>query len=269
MYFKRSYFRSDVELVGSEAVAQVVPFGLNHACASWTSKRRCLRALFLTYARMIQKAPRLRWPELKRRARLMRVYCLLPDDGNFWQSPSVEVEPAVLYQTRVWAPHETSENIDEINNQRVSLVRALRNAFGSRFLGGLIPTDFAYRNFPDALTNLPWRRKAYAAASRRGLIGVYSRGLHQSLAFKLSEYLAASKCIVSEPLRNELPSPLLEGQNYHVFHSAEECVQQCSHVLENTRAADDMRQANSRYYKLEVSPAAHLLDCLQRAFIHT
>jgi hypothetical protein len=49
---------------------------------------------------------------------------------------------------------------------------------------------------------------------RRGLGGVYSRGLHDSLAFKLAAYLAASKCLVAQGIVHAVPLPLVAGKDY-------------------------------------------------------
>src|SRR4051812_32824231 len=102
--------------------------------------------------------------------------------------------------------------------------------------------------------------------SKRSLVGVYSRGLHHSLAFKLAEYLAASKCVVSPPFRNELPAPLVEGANYLQFQSVEQCVAQCQRLLRDADLAAAMRRQNRAYFLREVEPASHLRRCLDRAF---
>ena len=98
------------------------------------------------------------------------------------------------------------------------------------------------------------------------MIGIYTRGLHHSLAFKLGEYLASSKCIVTEPLRNELPSPLVPGKNYLEFSTPQECMQRCEQLLDDHDLANQMRRNNWEYYQREVRPDRHVLRCLERAF---
>jgi hypothetical protein len=172
----------------------------------------------------------------------------------------------VVFQTRVWEPHDTTDDADQVNQERVDLVRALRDALGERFVGGLVPTPFAAKNFPDAVTPHDASRAGYVQMSKRSLVGVYSRGLHHSLAFKLAEYLAASKCVVSTPFRNELPAPLVEGTNYLEFDGIEQCVAQCRRLLADADLAAEMRRRNREYFLREVEPASHMRRCLDRAF---
>ena len=108
--------------------------------------------------------------------------------------------------------------------------------------------------------------RAYPRLLRRPLIAVYSRGMRNSLAFKMSEYLAASRCIVGHAPRSELPQALEPGTHFLPFETPEECVAQCEHLLSQPAEASAMRHANWSYYQAHVEPAAHLQDVLSRAF---
>ena len=95
------------------------------------------------------------------------------------------------------------------------------------------------------------------------MISVYSSGLDNCIAFKLADMLAAGCAIVSEPIRPQLPVPLVDGVNFLPFTTAEECVAQCRHLLDDPDVAERMRKANAAYYRDNVRPdrmAANLLD---------
>ena len=109
-------------------------------------------------------------------------------------------------------------------------------------------------------------RGSYSEVARSSLIGVYSRGLHGSLAFKLSEYLAAGLCIVAEPLRHTLPQPLEARRNYLPFNTPEECVAQCKRLLDDPELAAAMSRNNRDYYSRFVEPTVHLRNILHCAF---
>ena len=87
-----------------------------------------------------------------------------------------------------------------------------------------------------------------------------------SLAFKMSEYLAASRCIVGHMPRSILPEPLVPGRNFLPFETTDQCIAQCESLFANLPAAAEMRHANWSYYRSQVEPSAHLLSILQRAF---
>ena len=170
--------------------------------------------------------------------------------------------------TRVWDPADIQPDIaEEVNGRRVQVVRALKAEFGPLFRGGLVPDAYACKHYPDAVTAEPSRRDLFIARSKRALIGIYTRGLHHSLAFKLPEYLASSKCIVSEPLRNQLADPLMPGLNYLEFDSIGKCVENCARLLADKDLVERMRQSNWEYYRAHVYPSGNLANCLDRALL--
>lgn len=89
--------------------------------------------------------------------------------------------------------------------------------------------------------------------------------MHDSTAWKLAEYLAASQCIVAEPIRNVTPRPLQEGVHYLGFETPEDCVEACTALLDDPDRATRMREENHRYYREEVAPAAMVMNRLQEA----
>jgi hypothetical protein len=135
--------------------------------------------------------------------------------------------------------------LDELNDRRAQLVRALREAFGSRFRGGLIPTPLAKEAYPDCISNLPTTQAAYLEEVKQAQIGVVPRGLHGSVPWKLAENLAASRCVVSESWTVSLPPPLESGTNVLWFEHVEECLASIDHLLSHPRAAAAMQRANA------------------------
>lgn len=251
-YLKRSFSRTALSALPGHLALKVQPFGLNYPCRSWGSGAR----LFSVGLRMLTRGAT--------GIRSWKYHVTLPTVSAFEQDPSVLLEPTIVFQTRVWDPHDTAPGeCDTINEGRVSIIRALRKAFGQRFRGGLVPTELARARYPREITTYPTRRNRYTAMSKRSLIGVYTVGLHRSTAFKLPEYLAASQCVVAEPLFTELPTPLMAGTHYIPFSSPDECVAACGRLLDDPGLADQMRRANHEYYVTQVAPAAQMLRALR------
>ena len=109
-------------------------------------------------------------------------------------------------------------------------------------------------------------RRSFMKLLKNSLIAVATTGLHNSIGWKLPEYLASAKCIVTEPLQYELPTPLEENRNYLTFRTPEECVAACETILDSAQLAKEMRYNNYNYYIREVEPSAHMLSCIERAF---
>jgi len=171
------------------------------------------------------------------------------------------VDNTILFQTRVWEPHDAPGD-EVINEERIALLRALKREFGSRVIGGVVPTPFALKTCPEFITHQPCRQPQYIRWAKRPLIGIYSRGLYRSVAAKMAEYLAASKCIVSDPIDNQLSAPL---DHISVYRSESECLEACDHLLSDASLAQFQRQQSWKYYEAHVAPRAHMASLLARA----
>jgi hypothetical protein len=142
----------------------------------------------------------------------------------------------------------------------------MRAEFGDRTIGGVVADSYARQFYPDVLAENNTHRFLYLRLLKKSAVAIYTRGLHQSLAFKLAEYLAAGLCIVSEPLLHELPVPLEAGVHYLPFTTHEECIRQCRWLLDNPAEAAAIRKANVCYYQRYVEPQSHVRLLLDRAF---
>jgi len=262
LYFKRSFHPPDVARVGPDRARRVEPFGLNFLCRSAGSARWVLRHVLV---------PEL-WSVL-RGARVDRANRSM-EYRSFYGSPLVEVfeappaSPAaarIAFQTRVWTRGELGPESEALNDERVAMVRALRREFGQRFTGGLVPSPLAQERWPAEVSQAPTRRREHIRWVQGSLVAVYTRGLHHSTAFKLPEYLAASRCVVAEPVRNVLPRPLVPGEHLLEFRNAEECVARCAEVLESRALQQRLRQAAWGYWQAEARPEVLIARCLARA----
>ena len=266
IYFKRSYYEPDVEKLSPNLRKKVVPFGLNYACRSAYETTPIFRMLGYYFAHRFN----IRKPAVSAKYLYYSLYLLKqvyssPRAVNFECTPDEELKPFIFFQTHVWGQYESDDNWIELNEGRVSVVRALKEAFGDQFIGGLIPTEVAVKYYPDCLTSLQTDRRSFIEMGKRSLIRIYTRGICHSIAWKLPEYLAASTCIVSEPLRNQMPAPLEPGKHYLEYHSPEECVAACQRLLNDPKLVFEMRQNNHAYYQEEVKPSVHILKCLKHA----
>lgn len=116
IYLKRSFCRPDIDRLADIWRSKVAPFGPNFACRSvrdWTPNppRPDLRSAREDYRNELP----------------FEEYELMPDAA---------IEATIVFQTRVWPPGSTSDDVEELNGSRVAIVRALRSAFGKRFFRG-------------------------------------------------------------------------------------------------------------------------------------
>ena len=107
-----------------------------------------------------------------------------------------------------------------------------------------------------------------AGAILAGMVsGLASTGLHQSSGWKIAEYLAAGRAIVSEPLCYEVPGPFQAGENYLTYTSADGCIEQIRTLLAHPEQILQMGQRNRAYYDTWLRPDQIVTKALEQAKI--
>ena len=213
---------------------KVIPYGIHLAAHSRRSAAAVVGAIVAGYPRGIRVKP----VDIYR-------YLVTPHWRDFEIHPSLPVDETILYQTRVWEPSEAPGD-EIINTERLDLLRALKREFGPRLVGGLVPSEYARTHFPELTTAMPTRQPQYVAWAKRPAIAIYTRGLFGAIAIKMSEFLAGSKCIVSDPIRNVLTAPL---DHVLVYRTPDECVAHCARLLGDPKLREAQREASWEYYK--------------------
>jgi hypothetical protein len=183
--------------------------------------------------------------------------------------PDSDAPSKIIFMARAWGPHEapSQDKVEEflhITEIRAKCIRMLRNEFGANFYGGFIHSDFASKNYKDALLpeNSLSSSRNYLNLLRNFPIGVATTGLHGSIGWKFAEYVALSKAILSEKLSYEVPGDLREGVNYLVFSSPEDCVMKAKQLSSDHQLRNSMMIKNSRYYQSYLRPDSLVLNSI-------
>jgi hypothetical protein len=187
-------------------------------------------------------------------------------------APVLDLEPRVLLMTAVYDPDDIQGHVPELiaerrelNHMRVACVRLLRKELGELFFGGVQHSAFARREYPDALlaNGELADKRAYLSLLRNFPICIATTGLHGSIGWKLAEYVAMSKAIVTEPLKYGVPGGFGEPANYLTFSSPEECLEKVTMLIEDADLRGTLMTNNARYYADYARPDAlvrHMLD---------
>lgn len=153
----------------------------------------------------------------------------------------------------------------QVNADRIELLHRLQAAFPEQFTGGVSDNACARRLcpeliVPDKLTG----KRAYLHRMQHTEICVASTGLHGSTGWKLAEYVAAGRAIVTEPLRYTLPGGFEEGKNYKIYTSPAECEEQLRQLLADPAAILAMAQHNAAYYQAWLRPEQQVRQALRQ-----
>ena len=254
-YFKRSYARFQVP---DGFKRKIFPLGLNYEiyCASVDSFEQQRISYF--------------WPQLTE----PEILPFRPTVENMFAIPHQSLRPSVLFISRVYDPFDhpdrSKEKIAErmlVNETRANCVDLLRREFKDRFLGGFEHTDYAVKNYKHALlqNNELAEKGTYLNLLTQYPVCVTTTGLHGSIGWKLGEYVAFSRAIVSQRLYYEVSEGFKEGKNYLEFGELDQCVEAVQKLLSDTDLRYQMMRTNHEYYLCHLRPDALIRRTLKIA----
>ena len=116
----------------------------------------------------------------------------------------------IFMATSVWAPD------DRCNQLRTRFIDAARELPWVRFEGGFVPPHRS--DVPEAQERKAPRRYPlgeYLAHTRRSSLAFNTPGVLDCLSWKLGEYLALGKAVLTTPLSRAMPVPLEHGRHVH------------------------------------------------------
>lgn len=88
-------------------------------------------------------------------------------------------------------------------------------------------------------------------------------GLRKSTGWKLAEYVANAKAVVSEKLYYQPTGDFENGKNYLEFNSAAECVNKVAELFNDSEKRYQMKRANYRYYQEYLRPDILVWNTIQ------
>jgi hypothetical protein len=193
--------------------------------------------------------------------------------NSFEDIPRPQMSPRILFMARLWDANASdkwnisSEKREErlyINEFRAECIRLCRKEFGERFFGGVSKSDFSCKNYPDIVIEAKdvTKRNVYLSKVKESSICIATMGLHKSTGWKLAEYVAASKAIVTEELHYEVPGNFKEHDNFLVFHTPDECIDQIDKLVNNDDLRFNIMLNNYRYYHQYVRADRLILNSL-------
>jgi hypothetical protein len=267
-YFKRSWLSAVVNSLPADQRGKVRPLGLNYRVLPDVSDPWAIgRALSLTGLSVATLGA------VKQALDVNNKSGFQPRQRLMQAAPDLRAEPNVLFLVAAYDPYDdparSQEKIDDrifINETRARCLRLLKDALGPRFTGGFSHSRFAAEQYPDLVVPAGSTSQVnYLDTLKAFPICVATTGLHGSTGWKLAEYVAFAKAIVSERLVYEVPGTFAAGQNYIEFTSPEECLNGAVRLIEDGALRQQLMQSNAAYYRDYLRPDALVRNALQTA----
>lgn len=170
-----------------------------------------------------------------------------------YESLTTNLENYIFFQTRCFS-NEDQADVLAIHKQRFRIVMLLKKRFKEKFKGGIIPSTIAKTKYKEALTNQLTDANSYLELIKKAKIVIYTRGLVNSPAWKISEYLSQGKVIIAEKLTAELPISLLNGKEVLFFENEEEIPSLIEKVMYNDELCASLAKNARHYFEQNVHP---------------
>ena len=264
--FKRSYDSKFVDKLPKALQSKIFPLGL---CFGVRSKHQNTWLSFLlgilgSNLKMQTKLDRFlfqRW--LKTYRSQKKHWNFIKTTRNLSRFKSFEPanKDIILFQTRCFK--ENQQDVVEIHQQRYHIIKLLRKEFPDKFKGGFIKSEFFLDKFKDAIFNVPSDPESYLDVLKSAKIVIYTRGLANSPAWKMPEYLSQGKIIIAEPLTTELPVPLENKKHVLYFHSDEGLIANIKLVLVDQELGSLLSKNAKSYFENYISPEKNIKRVLK------
>ncbi|MCW8810919.1 MAG: hypothetical protein OQJ93_00480 [Ignavibacteriaceae bacterium] len=193
-------------------------------------------------------------------------------DFEFYPLPNKRSE--ILFLAKIWGPNvKYSESfnieIEKINNFRINCIKVCKKEFGELFLGGLQRDRYSLAVAKDLVVPLHiTEKKTFINTIKDHNICIATTGLHDSIGWKVGEYVAASRAIVSEPLKYEVPGDFEMGKNYLAFNNEDELLEKISILLNDREKLFELMNNNFHYYNNYLRPEILVLNTLLKVYQH-
>lgn len=257
LYFKRSYSAALVENLPFGQRRKVRPLGFNYRVLP-----DLLDPFSIARSFGLSGMSRSTLASFKRAFDASNSIEFQPRAAQLQAPPEFSAPPQVLFLAAAYDPYEgpdrSTEKIEDrilVNETRARCIRTLRKALGARFTGGFSASEFSIAHYGD-LTLPPEAtcQKHYLQTMKSFPICVATTGLHRSNGWKLAEYVAFSKAILTEKLAFEIPGQFKPECNYLEFSSPEDCVNCALRLIEDRSLRLALMRNNAAYYQLYLRP---------------
>lgn len=173
----------------------------------------------------------------------------------------IDNQDFIFFLSTLWYSDEWNKNDIGVNARRANFIRACKEIDNVSFEGGLVSQgrDRSSEDlFADCLCDgkpmQEWMEK-----TKRSALVFNTPAFWDCHGWKLGEYLAMGKCIVSTALSNDLPAPLEHGKNIHFVDNSQESMRDAvDYIVRHHDYRKKLEEGARLYWEQYGSPSASL-----------
>lgn len=146
--------------------------------------------------------------------------------------PELSSDDYIFFLSTLWYNDQWNNNDSTVNASRANFIRACKNVQAKmpiQFEGGLLSQGKERSSeglFRDCLASCYLSSKQYLQKAKQSAVVFNTPAFWQCHGWKLGEFLALGKAIISTELSNDLPAPLIHGQHIHYVENNQEAMEE-------------------------------------------
>lgn len=156
----------------------------------------------------------------------------------------------------LWHSDEWNRLDETTNRIRAGFMEICRSLPGIRFEGGFVSSGLGNQNFKHLQCKNRVSHREYIDKLSKSVIAFNTPAVWGCHGWKLSEFLCMGKAIISTPLSNDLPAPLVHGEAVHFIENMDELPEAVLLLNNDVEYRKKLEHGSSAYYEKYVSPEA-------------
>lgn len=175
--------------------------------------------------------------------------------------PEPSLSDYVFFCSTLWYNDEYNLNDRKVNARRANFIRACKGIGSIRFEGGFVPQQGRSSSelFADCLSATSYPYKTWLQKTKQSALVFNTPAFWDCHGWKLGEYLALGKAIISTPLSNDLPAPLTHGINIHYVEDDIDSMKDAvSYIINNPAYKRNLEIGAKEYWEMYGTPEKSL-----------
>jgi hypothetical protein len=176
-------------------------------------------------------------------------------------TPEPSKDHYIFHVSTLWQNDEYNQNDEKVNNPRANFMEVCKTMPEIEFEGGFYFTQNHPLNprFKELAFHHYLSAAIYLQKTKESCVVFNTPAFWNCHGWKLGEYLALGKAIISTPLSNDLPEPLVHGENIHIISNDKKEMEDAIRLLvEDKIYRNKLEQGARAYYLRNATPAMSL-----------
>jgi hypothetical protein len=172
--------------------------------------------------------------------------------------PEAEYQPAEADSNYAFFSASLWKEFPLCNKARADFMKACQSIDGLNFEGGFSPRSKAdVAGFENATLHRRYSHTEFFAKAKRSVVAFNNPAVADCHSWRLGEYLALGKAIVSTELKRALPAPFRHGEEVHFAEAQADALQKAIiRIMQDENYRKRLEQNARAYYVRYLRPSA-------------